>query len=232
MRTGIIGAMQEEITALLDGMETESRETIAGMTFYSGRIEGKQAVLVQSGIGKVNAGVCAQLLIEHYGVDEIINTGVAGSLNAEINIGDIVISTDAVQHDFSVEAIGFRKGEIPYTGLVGFPADKRLQVRAREAFERCATDARCFSGRICSGDQFIASRQQKERILADFGGLCCEMEGAAIAQVCQINAVPWVIIRAISDKADDSEEVSFETFKVTAASRCAAIVRELLRQDD
>ena len=231
MRIGIIGAMEEEIRDLRAQMEIEREETLAGMRFLVGTLRGRSAVLVQCGIGKVNAGVCAQTLISRFEAAEIVNIGVAGSLDARIGIGDIVVSTDAVQHDFDASPIGFRKGEIPYTGLYAFPADETLRERARSAAAERAGEVRCFEGRICSGDQFIASRARKETIASQFGGLCCEMEGAAIAQVCHLNKVPWVIIRAVSDKADDSEEMSFERFKEEAARRGAAIVLAMAEQE-
>ena len=230
MSIGIIGAMEEEIAALREALEITGSETIAGMEFVVGKLRGTDAVVVQSGIGKVNAGVCAQILITHFGAHEIINIGVAGSLDPRINIGDIVISTDAVQHDFDVSPIGFRRGEIPYTGLYAFPADAGLRERAHRAAEKFSAEVRCYEGRVCSGDQFIASKAQKSGIIETFGGLCCEMEGAAVAQVCHLNRVPWVIIRAISDKADDSGKFSFETFKRGAARRGTAIALELAAQ--
>ena len=226
--TGIIGAMDEEVASLKAAMEIESTRTIAGMEFIQGTLDGKAAVVVQCGMGKVNAGICAHTLINEFGCARIINTGVAGSLDAAIDIGDIVVSTDAVQHDFTVEAIGFQKGEIPYTGLYAFPADDTLRALAVSAAHAVAPEIQVFEGRVCTGDQFISSREQKETILANFGGKCCEMEGGAIAQACYLNNTPYVIIRAISDKADNSEEMSYEAFKVAAAARCAAIVRNMV----
>lgn len=227
-KTGIIGAMENEVAALRNAMNISEITTIAGMEFCQGTLNGSKAVVVQSGIGKVNAGICAQLLITAFGVDQIIHTGVAGSLNNAINIGDIVISTDAVQHDYDVTAIGFAKGEIPYTGLYAFKADEELRKKAREAVHAVSPETGVFEGRVCSGDQFIASKEQKERIIREFDGLCAEMEGAAVAQVCYLNAVPFVIIRAISDKADDSEEVSYEIFADRAAALSAAAVEKMI----
>lgn len=226
---GVIGAMEEELRELKAAACITGTETIAGMEFCTGKIGSADVVLVKSGMGKVNAGICAQILITHFHVGRIINTGVAGSLDAGIDIGDLVISQDAVQHDFDVSPIGFRKGEIPYTGLVAFPADEAMRRAAVLAVRETSPEAGVFEGRVCSGDQFIASREQKERIVQEFGGLCCEMEGAAIAQVCVISGTPFVIIRAISDKADDSEEVSFAEFAATAASRCAAAVKRMIQ---
>lgn len=229
VKTGIIGAMEEEVAILMDAMTEKRSCKAAGMEFVSGRIGGREAVVVQCGMGKVNAGICAQILISQFNVKAIINTGVAGSLNAAINIGDIVISTDAVQHDYDVSAIGFAKGEIPYTGLYAFKADERLRSLARQAVAAVSDQIGIFEGRICSGDQFIASKEQKQRIIDTFGGMCAEMEGAAIAQVAYLNNIPYVILRAISDKADDSEEVSFELFAAKAAVNSARAVEEMLK---
>ncbi|MBQ9032395.1 MAG: 5'-methylthioadenosine/adenosylhomocysteine nucleosidase [Parasporobacterium sp.] len=254
--TGIIGAMPEEVETLKHAMQTEEIIKIAEMEFCKGLLEGKPAVVVQCGIGKVNAGICVQILRSCFGVTRVINTGVAGSLDNRIEIGDLVVSTDAVQHDYDVSPIGFRKGEIPYTGLVAFQADEKMRALAVEAAcsgaaahskdPACSGEAahfkeashsgtpaiQVFEGRVCSGDQFIASSEQKQRILEEFGGLCCEMEGAAIAQACYLNGIAFVIIRAISDKADDSEEVSYQEFEQAAARRCSEIVRSMISSLD
>ncbi len=226
--TGIIGAMEEEVSSLKAAVVDPQISVIAGMEFCKGTLDGTEVVIVQCGVGKVNAGICAHTLIHLFGCTRIINTGVAGSLDARIDIGDIVVSTDAVQHDFTAEAVGFAKGEIPYTGLYAFPADEMMRRAAVEAARAAAPEVHVFEGRVCSGDQFIATTEQKERILTDFGGLCCEMEGGAIAQVCYLNSTPFVVIRAISDKPDGSSNVEFETFKEEAAERCAAIVRYMI----
>ncbi len=227
-KTGIIGAMDVEVASLKSAMEITDTKTIAGMEFCEGTLDGKAVVVVQCGMGKVNAGICAHTLINEFGVSRVINTGVAGSLDNAIDIGDIVVSTDAVQHDYDVSPIGFARGEIPYTGLYAFPASETLRAIAVEAAHAVAPDIGVFEGRVCSGDQFIASKEQKEAIISAFGGKCCEMEGGAIAQACYLNDTPFVIIRAISDKADESEEVSFQEFEAAAAERCAAIVRYMI----
>lgn len=227
-RTGIIGAMEAEVSAIRDAMNVKETKTVAGMKFSSGTLNGKEAVVVQCGIGKVNAGICAQLLISLFGVDEVINTGVAGSLDNEINIADIVVSTDAVQHDYDVSVIGFAKGEIPYTGIYAFPADEELRKKACSSVKAVSPSTGVFEGRVCSGDQFIASKEQKNAIISQFGGKCAEMEGAAIAQVCYLNNIPFVIIRAISDKADDSEEMSYELFAEKAAKISASAVIHMI----
>ena len=227
-KTGIIGAMEVEVASLKSAMEITSTKIIAGMEFCEGTLDGKAVVVVQCGMGKVNAGICAHTLINDFEVTRVINTGVAGSLDNAIDIGDIVVSTDAVQHDYDVSPIGFARGEIPYTGLYAFPADEALRAIAVRAAKEVAPEIKVFEGRVCSGDQFIASREQKETIIENFGGKCCEMEGGAIAQACYLNGTPFVIIRAISDKADASEEVSFQEFEASAAMRCAAIVRYMI----
>ena len=230
-KIGIIGAMEEEVNSLKEGLSDSKTTTIAGMEFCEGKLDGEDVVIVQCGIGKVNAGICANTLINDFGSTRVINTGVAGSLDKQIDIGDIVVSVDACQHDFTAEAIGFKKGEIPYTGLSAFPADETMRKEAVEAVHEAAPDVQVFEGRVCTGDQFISSKEQKETILADFGGMCCEMEGGAIAQACYLNDTPFVIIRAISDKADDSEEMNYELFKKDAAEHCASVVRYMITHD-
>lgn len=230
-KTGIIGAMDIEVAALKELLTNPKTTTLAGMEFCEGKLGGTDVVIVQCGMGKVNAGICAHTLINTFGVKCIINTGVAGSLDAEINIGDIVVSTDAVQHDFDVSPIGFARGEIPYTGLYAFQADEALRAKAVSAVHASAPDASVFEGRVCSGDQFITTNEQKKTIRENFGGECCEMEGGAIAQACYLSGTPFVIIRAISDKVDGSETMSFDKFKGIAAARCAAIVACMITTD-
>lgn len=227
---GIIGAMDVEVQLLKEAASIRETTVIADMEFCRGTLEGKNVVIVKCGMGKVNAGICAHTLINEFGCTRIINTGVAGSLDSRIDIGDIVVSVDAVQHDFDVSPIGFARGEIPYTGLSAFPADEDLRRAAVEAVQAAAPDIRVFEGRVCSGDQFIATGEQKERIIGNFGGLCCEMEGGAIAQVCWLNHVPFVIVRAISDKPDETEIVDYPVFEAQAAERCAGLIRYMTAQ--
>lgn len=227
---GIIGAMDVEVTALKEAANVTNTVTVAGMEFCEGTLGKKNVVIVKCGMGKVNAGICANTLINDFGCGQIINTGVAGSLDARINIGDIVVSTDAVQHDFDVEVLGFARGEIPYTGLYAFPADEALREAAANAVKKAAPEIHLYEGRICSGDQFISTREQKEKIISDFGGMCCEMEGAAIAQACYLNGTPFVVILAISDKPDETEIVDYKVFEAQAAARCAEIVRFMVER--
>ena len=227
---GIIGAMDVEVNLLKESAKISETQKIAEMEFCKGKIGDKEVVIVKCGMGKVNAGICANTLINEFGCTRIINTGVAGSLDNKIDIGDIVVSTDAVQHDYDVEAIGFKKGEIPYTGKVAFEADEAMRKEAVEAVKTSAPDIHVFEGRVCSGDQFISKKEQKDKIISDFGGMCCEMEGAAIAQTCYLNSTPFVVIRAISDKPDETEIVEYKVFEEQAAQRCAKIVRYMVER--
>ena len=226
-RIGIIGAMDEELQTLKNAAVDLRTVRRAGMEFNEGLLGKTEVVIVKSGMGKVNAGICTQILIGDFHVTAVINTGVAGSLDKALGIGDLVISTDVVQHDFDVSPIGYRRGEIPDSGMVAFPADGELRVLAAAAVRKTAPEVKAVEGRVCSGDQFISSDAQKEAITSLFGGKCCEMEGGAIAQVCFLNRVPFVVIRAISDSADEESGVSFEAFLETAARRCAAVVLEM-----
>ena len=227
---GIIGAMDSEIYTLKEATDEIHTTNIAGMEFVQGKLKGRPVVIVKCGVGKVNAGICADLLINHFGCSKVINTGVAGSLNNDINIGDIVVSVDAVQHDFDVTALGFEKGQIPYTDMRIYTADESLRQTAVNAVRDSAPEINVFEGRICSGDQFISTPEQKEQIIADFNGMCCEMEGGAIAQACYLNDTPFVIIRAISDKSDGSQHIEFETFQAEAAKNCADIVEYMVEK--
>ena len=220
-RVGVIGADEEEVALLKAASSAAGSMTIAGMSFCEGHIGNTPVVIARCGIGKVNAGICAQILIGRFGVKKIINTGVAGSMNADIDIGDL-------QHDFDISPLGYRPGEIPYLGLVSFPADAELRALAASAAKKTAPELGVFEGCVCSGDQFIANGAQKEAIRSRFGGMCCEMEGAAIAQVCHLNKIPWVVIRAISDKADETGDVDYPSFMAKAARDCAGIVRVML----
>ena len=185
-------------------------------------------VIVRSGIGKVNAGICTQILADLFQVDAVINTGIAGSLKAEINIGDIVVSTDAIQHDMDATGFGYEPGVIPRMPVSCFEADKRLVKAAEDACKEAVPEVGIFAGRIVSGDQFISDRQVKNRITAQFGGMCTEMEGAAIAQAAYLNSIPFVIIRAISDKADDSATVDYPTFERQAIAHSVALVENFV----
>lgn len=227
---GIIGAMEEEIAALKNEMENVETKEYASMLFYKGSLCGQEAVVVRSGIGKVNAGLCAQLLVDRYAVDTLINTGVAGSLDAKINIGDLVISSDAVHHDMDTTIFGDPAGQVPRMDTFSFPADERLIKLAQEANEKVNPDISTHVGRVASGDQFISSREAKEWIVNTFGALCAEMEGAGIAHAAYLNKVSYVIIRAISDKADNSAVMNYAEFEKQAIAHSIRLVKEILAQ--
>lgn len=221
---GIIGAMEEEVAELKRRMEIEEVSEAASMSFYRGKLEGKDVVVVRSGIGKVNAAVCAQILIDRFQVDMLINTGIAGSLDAQIDIGDMVISTDAVEHDMDASAFGDPVGQVPQMDTFSFQADEKLVKLAKEVNERINPDIHTWTGRIVSGDQFVASSQVKERLIALFGAKCTEMEGAAIAHTAYLNKISCVIIRAISDKADNSAEMDYPAFEELAIRHSVRLV--------
>lgn len=225
---GIIGAMDEEVSKLKAVMEDVEITSKASMDFYKGTISGKEVVVVRSGIGKVNAGICTQILADCYGVEAVINTGIAGSLNSAIDIGDVVLATDSLQHDMDATGFGYEPGVIPRMEVSTFVADERLRALAKECCERVNPDIKVFEGRIVSGDQFISDKNVKDRISARFAGFCTEMEGAAIAQAAYLNNIPFLIIRAISDKADDSATVDYPTFEAQAIENSVKLMKEMI----
>lgn len=226
---GIIGAMEVEVAQLKE-MMTEVTVTVkAGMEFNQGILEGKKAVVVRSGIGKVNAAACTQILIDVFSADVIINTGIAGSLKNEINIGDIVISTEVLHHDVDAREFGYPIGEIPQMGRLTFPADENLGELCEKICKEVNPEISTFRGRIVSGDQFIADHEKKQSIIDNFQGYCTEMEGAAIGQTAFINGVPFVILRAISDKADNSAIMDYPTFEKQAVAHCVKLTRGLVK---
>ncbi|MEG0961290.1 MAG: 5'-methylthioadenosine/adenosylhomocysteine nucleosidase [Lachnospiraceae bacterium] len=227
-KIGIIGAMELEVEALKSKMKVNSIQKVASMEFLEGTLNETQVVIVRSGIGKVNAAICAQILCDLFHVTHIINTGIAGSLKKEINIGDIVISSDALHHDVDVQFLGYPLGEVPEVGCLAFPADEHLSTLAISCCREVNSEISVYQGRIVSGDKFIGDKQVKENIIHHFGGLCVEMEGASIAHTAYLNQIPFVIIRAISDKADDSAEMDYPTFEKAAAAHSSALVEHML----
>lgn len=228
-KIGIIGAMDVEVASLKDQMQITARTTYAGMEFCDGLLGQTPVVIVKCGICKVNAALCVQLLVDKFQVTHVINTGVAGSLYNQINIGDIVVSVSAQYHDVDATIFGYQLGEIPQQGIVAFPADDTLRKCAVQAVQEAAPEVNVFEGKILSGDQFISSHAKKEQLMKDFDGMCCEMEGAAIAQASYANHIPFVIIRAISDKADESVAESYDVFEGKAAVHCARIVAYMVQ---
>ena len=227
-KIGIIGAMELEVETLKSKMNVVKTTKKANMEFFEGTLNGVEVVIVRSGIGKVNAGICTQILADLFDVTHIINTGIAGSLKAEINIGDIVVSTDLVHHDMDAVNFGYPLGQIPQMDTFSFKADERLVELAEKACHEVNPEIQVFRGRIVSGDQFIADKAVKNRITGNFQGYCTEMEGAAIAQAAYLNDVPFVVLRAISDKADDSASMDYPTFEAQAAEHCVKLVEHFL----
>lgn len=227
---GIIGAMDEEVAKLKEKMQVEEVVKMASMEFFKGNMNGKDVVVVRSGIGKVNAACCTQILCDKFNVTHVINTGIAGSLNAKIDIGDIVVSTDVLHHDMDATGFGYPMGQIPRMDTLSFEADKTLIKLAKETCEAVNTDIHVFEGRVVSGDQFISDKAVKENIVKNFEGFCTEMEGAAIAQASYLNKVPFVIIRAISDKADDSATVDYPTFEKKAIEHSVKLVEHMIEK--
>lgn len=225
---GIIGAMEQEVAELKESMDIEETLEQASMVFCKGKLCGQEVVIVRSGIGKVNAAVCAQILVDKFNVNILINTGIAGSLDAAIDIGDMVISTDAVHHDVDTTIFGDPVGQIPDMDTLSFPADKELVEKARIANEEANPDIHTFVGRIVSGDQFVSSLEVKERLVQLFDAKCTEMEGASIAHTAYLNHISCVIIRAISDKADNSASVDYPEFQAKAIRHSVRLVKNLL----
>lgn len=228
MMIGIIGAMEEEVAELKSDMTIEETVELASMKFCRGTLCGQQTVIVRSGIGKVNAAVCAQILIDHFKVDTLINTGVAGSLDADIDIGDVVISTDAMHHDMDASGFGDPVGQVPRMDTFAFPADEQLIEKVKAANTKANPDIHTFVGRVATGDQFISSNERKESIVSHFKPLCVEMEGAGIAQAAYLNKVSYVIIRVISDKADNSAQMNYAEFEKQAIVHTVRLVEQLL----
>ena len=223
MKLGIIGAMEQEVETLLGLLENKKETVRTGSTYYEGTLDGLDVVVVQCGIGKVNAALCVQVLRDCYAVTHVVNTGIAGSLCAELDIGDLVISCDAMYHDVDCVHFGYTMGQMP--GMpVTYEADKKMMELAFAAAEG-VNPGHTRIGRVASGDQFVAQKSLKEKIIDVTGALCTEMEGAAIAQAAYRNGIPFVIIRAISDKADNSADMDYPTFERIAAHRCAAVTR-------
>ena len=225
---GIIGAMDEEVAKLKETMQDVTVETKASMEFYKGTMNGKEVVVVRSGIGKVNAGICTQILCDLYHVDAVINTGIAGSLNKNINIGDIVLSTDVVQHDMDATGFGYRKGQIPQMPVFFFNADDNLRRLAAEVCKEVNPDIQVFEGRIASGDQFVCDQDVKNRIVSEFSAYATEMEGAAIGQAAYLNEIPFLVVRAISDKADGSAQMDYSEFEKAAVDHSVRLTLNML----
>ena len=226
---GIIGAMESEVRTLCDEVANKEVVDYAGLSFCTGFLKGKSVVIVKSGIGKVNAALCAQALILKFGVTKVINTGIAGAFAKGLGVFDFVVSKAAVYHDFDTTAFGYKKGQVPGMPEL-FNADEKLADAAVAAFERTefAKQHKVVKGIVASGDQFISDSSAKREIQASFEPACVEMEGCAIAHACYINKVPFVIVRCMSDMADESVEQTYSFNEDICADACACLVKQLI----
>lgn len=224
MKIGIIGAMEEEITLIVNKMSNVEKINIANLVFYSGVINNKNIVIVRSGIGKVNSSMACQILIDKFNISYVINTGVAGALVEELNIGDIVLSTTCIQHDVDVTMFGYKKGEIPRMESSVFKASEKLI----EIAKKVNNNLNIFTGRVVSGDQFISSDEKVEQLIKDFNPMCVEMEGASIAQVATLNNIPFLVIRAISDNSKTNSHCDYQKFEKEAAVNSSNLTLDII----
>jgi len=221
--------MDEEIEIFKPKMDVISVKRIVEMEFIVGKLFGANVVVVRCGIGKVNAAICVQVLSDLFGVDYVINTGVAGGIEPTLSVCDIVISKDVVQHDFDATIFGYDPGIIPRMPASYFEADDMLVKLAAEACAKVAPERKTLVGRIASGDLFVAQKEDRERLVKHFGAYCTEMEGAAIGHACYLNKIPFVVIRSMSDTADHDAKDDFKTNAEIAAKQSGAIVEYILR---
>lgn len=224
---GVIVAMQKELDSIRESMTDVSVETISGIPFASGELEGHRVVVALSGVGKVFAAICTQTMIFRYHPSLIVNTGIAGTLTGEAGIGDVVVATDVVQHDMDTSPIGDPVGLI--SGINVIHIDTDAEASARFCRAAAAAGLKTVRGTVASGDQFVASRERKAEIVALFGGAACEMEGAAVGQVCYVNGVPFCVVRTISDEADGRVAEDYPAFARRAAERSCSVLRAFLR---
>lgn len=227
---GIVGAMDVEVEALLPKIENQQVTKVGSHTFYTGTIEGKEVVVTQSGVGKVNAAVATTLLIQSFGVDQLIFTGIAGASEPKLEPLDVVVSTSLVQHDVDLTMFGKPKGELSGYEDRHFYADKNLQKYAFDASVAVLGKERVYQGIIASGDQFIANKEIVTGIYKEFNAMAVEMEGAALGQVADAFHVPYVVIRTISDKADGSAEMVYSELKKATADNSANITLNMLKR--
>lgn len=225
---GIIGAMASEVDALIGELTETKEERISGSLFTSGRLEGKDVVIVRSGIGKVAAAVATEAMILRYSPDLIVNTGVGGSLSEKLSVTDLAIADRAVEHDMDTTPLGDPPGLLSGIDVIYLPCDATAVAGLQDAARFLGYHAEI--GTVASGDRFVASAEEKGRISSLFGAVACDMEGAAIAHVAYLNGTPAVILRAISDSADGSSHMDYPTFLGKAAERSRTLLKEFLRR--
>lgn len=229
---GVIGAMESEVAQLRDALGGAEAIRLCGLTFYSGTLGAHRVVVVRCGVGKVNAARCAQMLIDRFNVDYIVNTGIAGGIGTGLAVADVVVGAELVQHDFNAIAFGYVRGNICDPAHRDTPSvfhsDPELIEAFRAAAESLIDPARVKTGRIATGDLFVASEKSKRTIAGSFDAVAAEMEGGAIAQVASMAGVPFIVLRAISDLADGSSYASFEEFEQETADLSASILRKMI----
>lgn len=226
-KVGIIGAMQEEVDSLIKIIENKNIIKKNKLEFYTGIHKNQELIIVKCGVGKVNAAMCTQLLIDLFKPDYIINIGVAGAVSDEVNIGDIIISTNLMEHDFDCTAFGYEKGIIPRLDTSDFKADNNLlnyAISSKKNFK----NLNVYEGVIVSGDIFVNSKQLKEELKIRYNAMCVEMEGASIAHVCTLNEIPFLVIRSMSDKADGEAPSNFDEFVIQSAENSKKYIENIL----
>lgn len=227
---GIICALSIEVEGIAQLLENKKEDTFAKMKYISGTINGKDVVMTECGIGKVNAAMSTQIMIDKYSPDVIINSGIAGSISRELKIGDIVISKDCVQHDFDGTQMGDPKGLIQYNDetRIDIPVSEEI---AQKLFEACKDleNTNVLLGRIATGDIFVAEKAMRSAIAQEFSALACEMEGGSVAQVCYRNDVPCAILRCISDDFDENQFMDFMQFRIVAADKSITAIKNFLQ---
>ncbi len=231
-RIGIIGAMEVEINYLREKMENLQKTEAGSLLFESGKLNGVDVVLVRSGVGKVNAALCAQRLILQFECTHIVNTGIAGSMAAGLKIMDFVVSSDAVYHDVNAVGFGYKLGQVPQLDTFSFPADRKMIDAVKKGFAstQLSKGHNMIEGRIATGDQFISDKNVKAQINADFAPGCVEMEGAAIAHACYLNKIPFVIVRCMSDTADDNYDGTYSFNEAAAGELSAKVIESVISQ--
>ena len=227
-KVGIIAAMQEEMNEIKNIMTELTEKNIYELQFFEGKIGNAECVLVQAGVGKVNASRCTQILIDNYDIEYVVNVGSAGSANNSLNIGDIVIGKILVQHDFDITAFGHKKGYISNVGENISSDDKLIKKFEKIINNNDKEEYNIKVGTIASGDIFCTDIKMKEKIKYKFNADAIEMEGAAIAQVCYLDKIPFIVIRSISDTPNGSNEITFEEYLKLASRRCASLLNEFL----
>lgn len=224
---GIIGAMEPEVEAIISTLTDCKSETVSTITFHTGKIGEKTVAVAKCGIGKVFAALCAEIMILKYAPDLLVNTGVGGALRSGLTTGDIVIADSLCQHDMDTSAIGDPKGLVSGINVIYFESDKRASEILLSSAKQLGLNATL--GRIASGDKFIASKEDKERIIGDFSADACEMEGCAIAQTAYVNGTPFAVVRAISDSADGEATMDYPTFLPLAAKNSTNLTLALIK---